>query len=184
MTKDFTLTIRREADGVRLCIDSEEPVSTCEIVGALEMCKLMAFENRIPKEGAKPRQEPSPGETRRELLERTRKVLLADEPLSLRAKNTLEVSNIRTLEDLLRYTKPTLRRLRNVGRKTYDEIVRYVTDRGYEFGSLSPIWIEAMYGYAALSDNSAYRRFADEAEKREWISRENARIIKEEEGTL
>ncbi len=48
--EEFTLTIKKDANGVSYSIQSDKPVRTVELVGALEMCKLMVFENKKPEE--------------------------------------------------------------------------------------------------------------------------------------
>lgn len=183
MSENFTLTIESGAGGVRYSIRSEVPVATRELMGALEMCKLMVFEGKAqPRDGETPAAPPS---GKRALIESARKICLADEPLSIRAVNALLRIDVVTLEDLLRCTMRRLARTRNIGNRTQEEIRRYVAHRRCGLGSLAPVWHKGNNDYyAVLSDNSKRRQFDGEEERREWMARENRLIVRREEEGL
>ena len=56
--------------------------------------------------------------------------------LSIRTRNSLRNDNILTIEDLVRYTGATLRRVPNLGRKSVDEVKRFLTVHGRSLGEL------------------------------------------------
>jgi len=88
-----------------------------------------------------------PGETKPEsvestfvLVQKTGRIMLSNEGLSVRARNILEGADINTLEDLLRCSERFLWSLRNMGRKTIDEIRSYLENKGYAIGMLPAVW--------------------------------------------
>ena len=190
MAENFTLVIKSDNDGVHYSIESDTPVLTRDLVGVLEMCKLMAFENKIPRETKQEQSDTlsTPQQDKRKMIESVRKICLADEGLSNRAVNGLEHKGIITLEDLLRYTSKTLLRIRHLGKKTVKEIEQFVRQKyKYELGTLAPIWFnwDSSWDCAArLSDMTKSQRFDNEDEMEKWIAKENSLIIQREEGLL
>ena len=184
MAENFTLTITRGDNGIHFncTADPGAQVGQSDILGVLEMCKMMVYEGRTSLSARSGVAEPSPLEKRRARIEGARKVCLADEPLSVRAVNVLRTHGVTTLEDLLRYTKRSLREFRNIGRRTLDEIQRYAESRRDEVGRLAPIWYERRSLLASLSDLSDYRKFDTKEEMLDWMARENSRIREEETG--
>ncbi len=184
MAGNLTLTITLRDNDIHFDCAAEtgDPVSPSDVVGVLEMCKMMVYEDRAALAVRSGVAEPSPFEKRRARIEGARKVCLADEPLSVRAVNVLRAHGITTQDDLLRYTKRSLREFRNLGRRTLDVILRYAESRRDEVGRLAPIWYERRSLLASLSDLSDYRKFDTRQEMLDWIARENRRIREEETG--
>lgn len=185
MAENFTLTITSRDNDIQFncTADPGVQVSPFDIMGVLEMCKMMVYEEGRTSFSARSGvAEPSPLEKRRARIEGAGKVCLADEPLSARAVNTLREHGVTTLEDLLRYTKRSLREFRNIGRRTLDEILRYAEPRRDEVGRLAPIWYERRHLLAALSDLSDCRVFDTKEEMLDWMARKNSRIREEETG--
>lgn len=54
--------------------------------------------------------------------------------LSVRAKNCLRAADVHTLDELLEFEKGELKKFRNFGRKTYNEVTELIESLGYEFG--------------------------------------------------
>ena len=55
--------------------------------------------------------------------------------LSVRSTNCLQRANIKTFGDILNYSYSNLSNIRNMGRKSVDEVVDFVRSAGYELKS-------------------------------------------------
>ena len=58
---------------------------------------------------------------------------IEDLDLSVRSFNCLKRAGIHTVEDLLDKTESEMMKVRNLGRKSYDEVLQKLTSLGYKF---------------------------------------------------
>jgi DNA-directed RNA polymerase subunit alpha len=71
--------------------------------------------------------------TKEEETETDRKMTIEDLDLSVRSFNCLKRAGIHTVEDLLDKTEAEMMKVRNLGRKSYDEVSKKLTSLGYKF---------------------------------------------------
>lgn len=172
------IIIRWDDENLSFDLRSETPVSTKELIGALELVKLNFFEKRILPDAEVPNNLKRPITERREIEESARKVILGSETLSKRVLYALMSIDVERLDQLLRFSRSELCRLRNLGRKSMIEIDELLKKYGYNYSLLSPIWYQVLpYNRAQMSDGSDYKDFDSYQELAAFINKENKKLL-------
>jgi len=179
MDNKTTIVIRAEKDG-KVGFSLAEPILTRELVGIFEMCKMIAFENRIPQDKGASTVDPEEVDLRHQVVKATRNVFIKEEHISNRAKNCLLSLGVNTLEELLRCNEIFISRIRNMGKGTIAEIKNYINYKGYEIGCLEPFWVQVDGNCAKLSNNTQYTQFQSCKEANDYVNIMNESIYKKE----
>lgn len=169
------IIIRWTDENLSFDLKSETPVSTKEIIGALELVKLNFFEKRILPDA----EVPNNLVDKRKIEESARKVILGSETLSKRVLYALMGIDVERLDQLLRFSRTELCQLRNLGRKSLMEIDELLQKYGYNYSLLSPIWYQASvpFNRAKMSDGSDYKDFDSYQELAAFIKKENKKLL-------